>query len=765
MTSFRTALNLASTRSALAVSFLLGLGLCWVPLLGVHGVESALVLGVVLPPFAAVIGVRIAAAFRRSALATSAMTLVGVSVSCAGLLLAIPVLLLALNSLRVSNCAPLQGLAFVLLGPGFGVVLGGLVGAVAGAGVRSAGLATAIAVAAPLSGIAVALYRFWATPAVFAYGHFFGYFQGSLYDEDVGIPPALLTLRVFTAALGCGLLSVLLGCHDSAVQRLRWRGRRSAVWLLVAVSALGCAALGEHLGTRLGHRTTSSWIGGQLYRRVHGDRCDALIPRETHRTEALRLVHECDFRLQQTEKWLGVKHKERLLAYFFRSTEEKWRLMGAARTSMAKPWRHEVYLNMQSWPHPVLGHEIAHVVAGEAGVGPFRISGWVFGLWPNTALIEGVAGAAAWGANNGMTPHQWARAMLETGLAPRLREVFGGGFLAQPKRRAYVLTASVLRFVAERYGAATVRRIYTTSDIASATKTSVQDLEQQWRRYLRRVQLPESAHALARVRFARRQSIFTLICPHTVAVLQSQLQADLAASDDRASAATCRRILSVNPDDLRTRSVLVGALARDGDLREARKELKALARLPTTPTPLLVSAEEALADAAWRRGRPNRALATYRKLVDRPLPQDMRRLLQVKILALETGGEQARLLFELLVGGDGRRADGATAVHLARELRSLRQDGLAAYLEARQLFFSQRFEAAAELAHKAGEGGLPTPEIAVEALRLEAMARYAKSQFDDAERVWRLLGADADPARRAEAEDWLARIAYARDRS
>jgi hypothetical protein len=81
------------------------------------------------------------------------------------------------------------------------------------------------------------------------------------------------------------------------------------------------------------------------------------------------------------------------------------------------------------------------------------------------------------------------------------------------------------------------------------------------------------------------------------------------------------------------------------------------------------------------------ARETYRALLEQPLDDDQRRLLQVKLLACESEKPRERaLIFELLVGEPGERADGATAVHLARELREQRSDGLPHYLEARRRF-------------------------------------------------------------------------------
>ena len=80
----------------------------------------------------------------------------------------------------------------------------------------------------------------------------------------------------------------------------------------------------------------------------------------------------------------------------FRSADEKRALMGAADTNIAKPWRREIYLQDEAFPHPVLPHELAHIVAGNTGRGPLRVSGKLQGLYPDFALVEGTAVAAAW---------------------------------------------------------------------------------------------------------------------------------------------------------------------------------------------------------------------------------------------------------------------------------------------------------------------------------------------------------------------------------
>ena len=127
-------------------------------------------------------------------------------------------------------------------------------------------------------------------------------------------------------------------------------------------------------GPALGHWQTADTIARALGGRASGARCDVVHPDSILAEQAALLVRDCEEELDADEKRLGTRLDGRLTAYFFRDTEEKRRLMGAAQTSIAKPWRREVYVQMSGFPHPVLGHEIAHVVSGSFARGPLRFS-------------------------------------------------------------------------------------------------------------------------------------------------------------------------------------------------------------------------------------------------------------------------------------------------------------------------------------------------------------------------------------------------------
>jgi hypothetical protein len=760
----RAALGLPSFRVLLLVSAGLGCVLCGVPLLGVHGVESALVLGALVPPLAAALGARLAIAARVGE-PVSALELAQRAVVAGLLLLAAPVLVLALNALRVRNCAPLEGLLFIALGPGCGVPLAALVGVCIGVSLQRPRLATAAAVIVPVADAGRALYDFYATPVVYAYGHFFGYFPGALYDELVELPQPLLTLRVITAMACVGLVSLLASHYDPEARRLRSKAQpgRSGTRVLCVLALLG-VVLGYTRGEDLGHRSSFAYIADKLGGRKISQRCELLVPRELRHDKRERLAADCDFRVRQAERWLGLRQPGRVRVLVFRSAEEKRRLMGAADTNIAKPWRREIYLQDDAWPHPVLPHEMAHIVAGNAGRGPLRVAGKLSGLWPDFALIEGAAVATAWASSSasGMTPHQWTRAMLELKIVPSLPALFGAGFLGQQTRLAYTVSGSLLRYIAETYGAATLRRIYASGDVEGVLGMPLLELERRFHAYLMTVELPAAARALAKQRF-EGSSILSSVCPHVKAKWKQELEGYLSSDDRARAAATCGRLLAIDPAETSVRAVLVGVLARDRQSAAAERELQRLQGPPAAAAPVIASARQLLADEAWRNGQFDRAHEIYRQLLAQPNDRDSVRLLQVKAMALEGSVRERDLIFLLLVGEPGQATDGATAVYVARELRAERGDGLAHYLEARQLYSHERYAEAVLLLSQARRLGLPTREIALEARRIEAISRYAANDLPGSRSLWLEIGASgSELALQAEADDWLERIDDAR---
>ena len=725
-------------------------------LLGLHGVESALVLGLLLPPFTGALGAAHARRVRALGSPTSFLAVARRATRDALGVVGLAAAVLALNGLRFRQCDPWEGLAFLLLGPACGAAFAAWLGVVAGAWLPGRA-AMAAGVLTPVAALVAGLSEFWRTPSIAVLGHFAGWFPGTLYDDDVTLPATFVSFRLVTAATAIGVGALTAAGWKRGHATIR-RVRHAPALVLVAIVFLGGAAMAYSHGPELGHRTTAAYIQQELGMTKRGARCIVHAPRELPAANIDRLVADCDHRVRRAEQGLGVHQSRPVHAYFYRSAEEKRRLMGAGRTLIAKPWRDEVHLQLREWPHPVLAHEIVHVVASNAAEGPFRVSGTFGGWLPNPGLIEGTAVAIAWDVRDGLDPDQGARALRELGLLPPIDQVLSLSFLQLPASLAYATAGSFVAFLRRELGRDALRASYRLGDVTEATGQDLRALEHAWHAHLDGVTLPPGALDLARVRYERR-SIFAAPCPHRLARLRIEMAGDLAAGDAVRTIETCQRYLDIAPYDAGVQALLVGALAREGAESRADQALDHLVDALDAPTPIVVSAREARADADWARGHPERALESYRALLALPQSEDRARNLEVKILGLEAGGQQAELLFMLLVG-DGRGVGAPVAVHIARELSAAREDGLGPYLEARQMLFQSHYELARTLLAEAQRRGLPTERLTRENERLLGIAQFATGDLSRAETTFRgLLGRPwVDP----EARDWLARIADAR---
>jgi hypothetical protein len=756
-------IGLRSVRVALVVGAALAVAFTiFSPLTGVPGPESALVLGVILPPFVAAIGVRIAIAAR-----TTGLERAGVLLERAGwatfLVVGLPTAILVLDGLRVPWCEPWLGLAFVALGPGVGALLAAVLGVAIGASIPRPRLATTVAVFVPIVATLATASLLYTTPAIDAYGHFFGWFPGTLYDPDVAIEAHYLSFRALSAAQIGGLVALVLAAVDPSTARVSVaRAKRAFGALGVSAICFGAALVGEVAATDLGHRSTRESIAETLGTTVRGVHCDVVVPRELPRERAERLRDDCDFRVAQAARVIGVDPRTHVTAFFFRTAREKRELMGASNTYIAKPWRHEVYLQLSTWPHPVLGHEIVHVIAGIVGRGPFRISGGAGGWLPSPGIIEGIAVAVAWEERDGLTPHEWARAMIALDLDPSIAETQGLGFLLQPASRAYTISGSFVRWILDTRGARTVRRVYLSGDYEEALGMPLDEAEREWRAWLEaNVALPPEALAMAEARF-ERSAIFSQVCPHTVATLMESISADMSAGDEVQAVRDCERVLEIDPNDTIARAWLAVALARSGELDGARRELDRLVGPPSASRPVIRSAREGIADTLWAAGHIDEAALMYRSILAEPLSDEDARQIEVRLLALEAGMEGGEHVREIFAPPTDRPHDSVTAMAAIARIRAVRTDGLGAYLEARQMLQRERFDLAAPAMREADERGLPTERLRREARRMDAMIALATGETARSRGLWQAVIDDgtSTEAMRVEARDWLERIAW-----
>ncbi|NUP12155.1 MAG: hypothetical protein HOW73_39415 [Polyangiaceae bacterium] len=713
---------------AIAVSLVFGLAMGMVPGFGGPGYEIALVTGIVMPSVVAIataieLGRRDDAPFELLARGASIGALATVATFVAT----------SIHGLRNGFCDPLSGYEIVALGPGIGLVVAGAWGWAAselarflpdrGARARLRRVARVVfALAGPLGGIAVSLARYYTSPIIFAYDPFAGYFSGTIYDTvlDYG---TLGTYRLGTAATA--VATIVVAIHLRRTERGHARpaliGRPGL--LAIGVVAALASAIVTASGPRLGHWNTRASIEEELGGRIEGDRCLVVYARSLRPERVRRFAAECEAHVALVESWWGARGPEKITAFLFSGEGEKARLMGASGTNVAKPWRAEVYVQDMDFPHRVVGHELMHVVAASDGQGPFRVAGSWGGYLPNPGLIEGVAVAAS-PKEDDLSPMEWAKAMKDLEILPRLSQLFTLGFLGENSSMAYTVSGAFVGWIHDEYGAEVVRRWYGGEALESLTHKSLADLEADWHVALDRIALAEAAKVQAKARFDR-PGFFARRCPRIVDQCREQADVMASSGDIDGALEQLARARSFDPDNPSLRLEEASALVAGTEREKGLALYETIANDPNAPAFARDRAIEALGDQALKFGDVDAARARYESVLPRIIDEAKLRTLYVKLRATEDA--ELRVAIVTLLLGVGRQEPDRTAAAalLGTIDRDRPNDGLAAYLLARHFVDAGSYETASAHLDRALSRTITVPRVRIEALRLRILSAVA----------------------------------------
>lgn len=614
----------------------------------------------------------------------------------AALLAGIPLAGGLVSGFLAGPCDLGQGLRFYLVGPVASAMTALPVGLWCGRIGGGARRASAIWVAFFVLSFVPAAVDLYRQPAIFFQAPFLGRYPGAIYDIALEVTAADLAFRLACLSGAAGLLLAGGAVFGGG------RGRR--LMATAAVSLLGISlGLGVQ-GSSWGFRVTRDDLERVLSREETEGRCRLRHDGSLDPAQARGILRDCLYHLRKAESFFDLPPGPPITIYRYRDDDQKARWLGARRVEIAKPWQDAVHLGGTVPLDPVIGHEIAHVVAGRLAPGPFRVP-LRWGLVPDMARVEGLAEAVAF-EDDGPSSHEWARAMLLAGVPADLEGLFGTwSFLAAAPSRAYTLAGSFLRFVADRHGTGAIRAIARGASFDEATGSSLGDLQARWRE-----DLDQEAPAVDRLLLDRASGRFGgpgvlgYRCAVDVGRLQ-QRTAEAVAGGDLGQAEAClREALRYDPGS----PGLVRALARFraawGDFREARILLGGNGR-PSAPGDLLALAdfaalEDGTADARAFARETWRALAA-----GLPPHASESRALAARDHALDLPPEIRQAVLGLLAGLPGAEAGLAEAVALAPD------DGIVRWLAGRMALGEGRFSEALDHLVCAGILGLPGPVV------------------------------------------------------
>jgi tetratricopeptide (TPR) repeat protein len=439
----------------------------------------------------------------------------------------------------------------------------------------------------------------------------------------------------------------------------------------------------------------------------------------------------------------------------FASAEQKAALMGAGHTYIAKPWRHEIYLNAGPFPHPVVRHELAHVIAGSFGTGPFRVAGPLGGIIPDPGRIEGFAVAAAPREDTDLSLYEWARAMRDLELLPKVSSLFRLSFLGTASTTAYTAAGAFVSFLHQELGPGPLKRWYEGESADSALGKSLDEWEQAFIAHLDQVTVSEAAMAEARARFDR-PAIFGRRCPHAVDALGAEAGGALRRQDPVLALSLYRDVLALDPHDLDARLGLGSCAELSGEPKSAEERYQVLVDDPTLTEHARGVARERLGDLALATRQYDTALVHYEKARQSAVNEHRLRGIDAKEYAAKRGlnepdGLATRAITELLIGDLELGTEPLLAsAWLGEWTKAEPENGLAGYLLGKNLYNRGRYEEALAELESALSQKLEPPSAEREALRVKVILACVLGRKDvgasAAKRFAELE--DASPARR-----------------
>jgi hypothetical protein len=753
----------------LAVTALVGGAVCLLPLIQPLGYEFALVVSLVASAGAG----HLAACYPRRVREQLApfpgarwpVLMLYLRALLHGLsLLVLPLALNLLNGLRVPQCNAAEGMLFYALLPVLSVALATAGGLLAGLATPGAKSATALWFVALGATLAFALREVYATPVVYSFGPFHGYFPGVLYDALIHVDTRIYTYRLASVIQLLSLLAVAGWLLEPANVRLSLRRGSERPRGLAVAALLAIGALAMHLaGPALGHRTDRQDLEQLLSEHVSVPGLELFFPPGTEPRVVDELTRDAAFSLSQVERFFEAPPGDPIAVFFFAGFEQKRRAMGASRTNVAKPWRGEVYVTVGSTPHRVLRHELAHAVAARFARGPFAVAGALGGWWPNPGLIEGLA-VAAQGPKSDLTVHQWAAAMKREKLLPDLDSTFGLSFLGEAQSKVYTATGSFCRFVRETHGADVLRKVYGGQSWEQASGKTVAELETAWHKRLDAIDLSDTDKAAARYEFDR-PSVIHSTCVHEVARLRAEAGRAARDRDWEESLALLEAALARSGGDHDLKLEVLYGLLSSGDEDGARSMARELSSDKGLGLVRLDAIEEILADMDAAES-PAASARTYALLASRTAGENQRRKLEVKhhlaanhpgltetllrVLSRHPGPEPIPAPLQMLMVADAARRNPS--------------DPILAYLVARQHFTFRDDERSLALLDEAEKLGLAgtAQSIWLEARMMRGRTLLREGRFDEARRVFERL-VDDDAVRegaRERARDWADRCEF-----
>jgi len=344
------------------------------------------------------------------------------------------------------------------------------------------------------------LIEFFFNPQIYFYNPIFGYFPGTIYDEDLSVDRILLVYRIFNLSffiLVYYFSNIII--NKSHIQKI-----------LTVLTLLLVAFSFSVLKPKLFFATDKDRIEKELTAKIITNNFQIHLPDSLLgeiNSEFNALLHE--FYLDQIKTQLKLSFNNKIDSYLFPGKESKRELLGSGNADVAKPWLNQIYLNYYNYGG-TLKHELVHVLAGVFGSTPFKVSADF-----NPAMIEGLAMSIE-NDYDEYPIHYMAKLAFVSGYKYPIEKLFSGfNFFTQTSSISYIYAGSFLKYLEDKFGISKIKYLYEENNFQKVYGKNLSELAKVYELFLKNYPIEFNKNK-AQLYFGG-VSIFKKYCPRMAA--------------------------------------------------------------------------------------------------------------------------------------------------------------------------------------------------------------------------------------------------------
>ncbi len=742
--------RLPSVRTAALVYFLIAGGLTQVPLFNYVGYEFSAAMTI---PAAFISGLLTVSFIRRHIHQPISRKMYLLVLAHYGIvnfiLLLIPLFVMSANALVVKNCSFTRGLMYYGLLPVITMIFSISLAAAAGTLFRHARLIVVFIILGILSHILVLTYT---EPQLFAYNFVLGFFPGITYDETLSGVSTLLVYREFTLIASLFFITIFFlsvrmlwpdyKFHEN-VQAFRIR-KGDTVLYGAALLCLIVLAYGHFQRDVLGFQYSDMDIQRQLGGRAataHFIVYYSPVKLTDNELQILKAEAEYDYSTVVSRLKESLRPGEKISVYLYPSGESKHRFIGTSTTNIAKPWRKEIHLTLDSFGD-TFRHELVHVLAANIGLPVVRASA-------RMGLNEGLATAIDWNWGE-FSPHEYSAALQREKLLGDPEELFAyTGFATQQSSYAYIVTGSFSRYLIDRFGVKSFKEVFPAAHFVESYGLPLHTLIADWESFLRTVDASSLPPETIRTLFAQ-QSIFRKTCARVTAERNAKAVQAVRVKDY----AEAENEFSASFEDAQTAFALRGlylsllAGKKHDRVVDSYNALNERSMLRYNPGILFL-----LADALWLQGDVLRSLEVFRRIEEMKYSEAYTENAALRRVIVR----EPRLNQQLRDYFYGSPSDSVRAAIVTRLLRSAESRDVGRYLQADEYYRTKQFAEAGE-EYRAIVPAFSDAVLSYICAMNAARALYRAGKFEEAKGMfWQAQNFTQSPTMLKQIDEWIER--------